>query len=71
MTVHQAARVLGTQDQFVRVAMQTNQMDIGACAKLGKRKQRFAYVIVPEKLAKFMNITTEELERRVRSVEAL
>lgn len=65
MKVEEAAKALGIQPQFVRAAMQSGRMDIGACAKVGKKKMRYAYVVVPEKLAKFMGITVEELERRL------
>ena len=69
MKVEEAARALGVRSQFVRAAMRSGRLDIGACAKLGKNKKRYSYVVVPEKLAKFMGITVEELERRLRTRE--
>ena len=71
MTVKETAMVLGTQEQFVRCAMQTGRLDIGACAKVGKKKQRYAYVVVPEKLAKYMEITVEELNKRMGELNVL
>ena len=65
MKVDEAARALGVRPQFVRAAMRSGRLDIGACAKLGKNKKRYSYVVVPEKLAKFLGITVEELERRL------
>lgn len=67
MKIDEAARALGMRPQFVRAAMQSGRLDIGACAKLGKKKKRYAYVVVPEKLAKFLGITVEELERRLET----
>ena len=69
MTVKTTAKLLGTSEQFVRCAMRTNRLDIGACAKLGKNKQRFSFVIVPDKLAKYLGIPLSELERRVEIAE--
>ena len=69
MKVRTTAKLLGTSEQFVRCAMRTGRLDIGACAKLGKKQKRFAFVIVPEKLAKYMGIPLKELERRVEVAE--
>lgn len=69
MTVQTTAKLLGTTQQFVRCAMRTGRLDIGACAKLGKKKQRYSFVVVPDKLAKYMGIPLSELERRVKLAE--
>ena len=64
MTVKDAAKIMGTSEQFVRASINQGRLDIGASAKLG-HSGRHTYVIVKTKFAKFMGITLEELERRV------
>ena len=65
MTIREAAKVMGASEQFVRTCINQNRIDIGASAKLGN-SGRHTYVVIPSKLAKFMNISLPELERRVR-----
>ena len=65
LTVQQTAQVLGVTPQFVRIGIQTGMLDVGACVKLGKSQEKYTYCVVPSKVAQFMGITLDELERRV------
>lgn len=65
ITVADTAKLLHVPEQFVRVGIQNKRLDIGDCAKLGKKERNYYYVIIPAKLAKYMGISQEELERRV------
>lgn len=66
ITVRDAVKLLDVPEQFIKVGIQNNRLNIGECAKLGKEKY---YVIVPEKLAKYMGISLKELERRVEKLQ--
>ena len=68
MTVTQVAKVLGTTEQFVRCGIRSEHLPIGTWGKLGT-KGRTTFLIVPTKLARWMGISMEELERRVHEVE--
>ena len=65
ISVKETSKLLNVPEQFIRVGIQTKRLDFGDCAKLGKEKQRYYYLIVPAKLARYMGVTQEELERRV------
>jgi transcriptional regulator with XRE-family HTH domain len=61
----QAAKVLGTNPDSVRIRMQKGRFDpsIGtACSLTG---DRYSYEIFPERLAAYLNITVEALYRRL------
>ena len=68
ISVSETAKLLHVPEQFVRVGIQTRRLDFGDCAKLGKEKQKYYYLIVPNKLAKYLGISMEELERRVNII---
>lgn len=65
ITISETAKLLQVPEQFVRVGIQTRRLDFGECAKLGKKEMNYYYVIFPEKLARFLGISMEELEGRV------
>lgn len=68
ITVKETAKLLEVPEQFVRVGIQNRRLTFGECAKLGKKEMNYYYVIFPNKLADFMRISPEELERRVEEL---
>lgn len=64
ITVREAALVLGGSPGWVR-SLCARQL-VGDC--WGNGKQRKTYVIVSSKLAKYMEITEEELEERLEEL---
>lgn len=63
LTVEETASLLGTSPQFIRTAIKKNALNIGECAKLGKGKWRYAYVISPYKVASLLGVSLEKLDR--------
>ena len=61
----EAARVLGSNAQSVRVRMQRDsfQPPIGTCCKLSR--ERYSYEIYPGKLAEFLNISVDDVFERL------
>lgn len=55
---------MGVSDQFIRVGLQTQRLDIGGAVKMSGR---WTYHIVPEKLAAWMEISMSELEARLNA----
>lgn len=68
ITVKETAKLLEVPEQFVRVGIQNRRLTFGECAKLGKEQKNYYYIIFPNKLADFMRISPEELERRVEEL---
>lgn len=62
ISIKKAAAVMGCTEQFIRIGMQRNQIDIGMAVKTSSR---WTYLIVPDKLAAAMGISIEDLERRM------
>ena len=64
---HQAAKVLGSNNQSVRVRMQRDSFSppIGTACKISGNK--YTYEIYPEKLAAFLNITVDAVFARLNS----
>ncbi|MDO4649162.1 MAG: hypothetical protein Q4B26_10980 [Eubacteriales bacterium] len=54
MTVREAAELLGTTEQSIRVGIQTGALDIGYCIK---RSSQYMYIIPTEKFAQETRIT--------------
>jgi len=63
ITIIQAAKVMGCSDQFVRVGLQQQRLDIGDAVKM---TGRWTYNIVPAKLAARQGITEEQLWEIIR-----
>lgn len=64
VTVKEAAQVMNCSEQFVRIGLQRNILNIGNAVKMSSR---WTYNIVPEKLAERQGITLAELERRINN----
>ena len=68
ITTKQAAQLLGTTQYSINRGLEYKTLDIGWFTRV-KGAIRGQPHIVPEKLAKELNITVEELENRIAELE--
>ena len=64
---HHAVKVLGSNEQSIRVRMQEGSFDpsIGTIRKSRKDGGRYTYDIYPEKLANYLHITVDDVFERL------
>lgn len=65
VTPDQAAAVMGCSPQFVRVAMQQGELNIGTAVKMSSV---WTYNISPGQLAERQKITVKELEKMLEEI---
>ena len=63
ITVHEAADMLERSPEFIRIALQQKALPIGIAIRM-HGSTRYTYYINPPDLAKYMNISLKELEKR-------
>ena len=61
----QAAKILGSNTQSVRVRMQNDSFDPSIGTACQHSRKRYTYEIFPERLAAYLNITVDELFQRL------
>lgn len=67
LTVSRAAALMGKGPMYVRIGLQRKLLDIGVAYKL--TGSRWNYTISPGKLAAWLGIPVEELEKRVEGMQ--
>ena len=63
ITVNEMADLLERSPEFIRVALQQKALPLGIAIRM-HGSTRYTYYINPQYLAKYMNISLKELEKR-------